>query len=229
MNIAVLMHVPFEDEGAIAHWAAEGGHRIERFRLFEGRPLPGPEEFDMFVAMGGPMGAEDDQEHPYLPAERELLAQIARSGRPVLGICLGAQLLSLALGGQVTRNKQPEIGFFGVEMTDEGLAHEVFHGFPRSFEALHWHGDTFSIPDGAVHAASSIACAYQAFVHGERAVGLQFHLEAAPATLDRLLAHCADELVDAPFVQDRETLLANERHFNDMNRLLYGLLDRLAR
>ena len=102
----------------------------------------------------------------------------------MLGVCLGAQLVADVLGGQVSRGEHPEIGWYTVELTETGRAIPVFAGFPERFTALHWHGDTFAIPPGAVHVASSEACANQAFTHdGGRVVGLQFHLEETRESL----------------------------------------------
>ncbi|MGE4292562.1 MAG: type 1 glutamine amidotransferase [Desulfovibrio sp.] len=228
MKIKALMHVPFEGPAAIADWAHEAGHELEEVHLFSGAALPRPEDFDLLVCMGGPMGAADDEEYPFLPLERELLAETVRQGKPVLGICLGAQLLSLALGGELSRNRQPEIGLFPVQLSDAARELDLFKGFPDSFDALHWHGDTFSIPRGATLAASSVACAHQAFVHGKNAVGLQFHIEATPASLESLIAHCGDELVEGDFVQSAETLRAPAPELAAMNPLHFGLLDRLS-
>ncbi|WP_022660420.1 type 1 glutamine amidotransferase [Paucidesulfovibrio longus] len=228
MKIKTLMHVPFEGPAAIADWAAEGGHSLDETHLFDGARLPEQGEFDLLVCMGGPMGAADDEQYPFLPPERALLAETVRLGKPVLGICLGAQLLSLALGGALSRNRMPEIGVFPVQLSEKAQELELFKGFPESFDVLHWHGDTFSIPAGATLAASSVACAHQAFVHGKNAVGLQFHIEATPASLERMIEHCCDELQEADFVQSAETLRAHAPALAAMNPLLFGLLDRLA-
>lgn len=229
MKIKVLMHVPFEGPAAIADWADEGGHVLDEVHLFDGESLPEQDEFELLVCMGGPMGAADDAEYPFLPRERELLAATVRLGKPVLGVCLGAQLLSLALGGTLARNRVPEIGVFPVQLTPEARDLELFKGFPDSFGALHWHGDTFSIPEGAVHAASSLACANQALVYGSNAVGLQFHIEATPESLESIIANCGDELLrGGDFVQSAEALRAQAEELRGMNPLLFGLLDRLS-
>lgn len=232
MRIKALMHVPFEGPAAIRDWADESGHTLDEVHLFTGAELPPQEDFEMLVVMGGPMSADDDEGYPAFPSERDLILETFHLGKPVLGICLGAQLLSLALGGTLSRNRTPEIGVFPVELSDAARQLELFSGFPDSFEALHWHGDTFSIPEGAVHVASSVACANQAFVHMGQgygmAVGFQFHVEATPASLDDMIMHCGDELQENDFVQSTETLRSHVESLEAMNGLLFGLLDRLA-
>ena len=228
MRIHVIQHVPFEGPAAIADWAARRGDELRITHQYKGEGLPAPAQFDLLVSMGGPMGANDDLQHPWLTEERDLLRRTAAAGVPVLGICLGAQILCTALGGTVTRNPVPEIGFFPVRLTNEGKDAPALRGLPDIFGPLHWHGDTFSIPEGAIHAASSIACSAQAFVHGKSAVGLQFHLEATAASLNALIEHCGDELVEADTVQSAEGLRADMGVLKTDNELLFRLLDNLA-
>jgi GMP synthase (glutamine-hydrolysing) len=145
----------------------------------EREALPDWREFDAVLAMGGPMGADDDADHPWLSDEKQLVREVVEAGRPFLGVCLGVQLLASAMGGRVRTMDAPELGLLPVELTPEGRRHRLFEGVDDPFPSLQWHGDTFDLPEGAVRLASSPA-ANQAFQVGERGFGIQFHLEVTP-------------------------------------------------
>ncbi len=226
MRIHALQHVAFEDMAAIKDWAREKGHETAATLLYENQPLPGLDDLDMLVVMGGPMNIYEYEKHPWLKAEKQFIAEAVRSGKPVLGICLGAQLMADALGGKVTRNEQKEIGWFPVSILPD--APLPFSALPRTFTAFHWHGDMFSIPPDAVRAAESEACANQAFAWGERAVGLQFHLETTGESMNRLIDNCADELVDGEFIQSRKQMLARTDDLAKANQILWTLLGELV-
>ena len=229
MRLHAFYHVPFEEVGAIGLWAAERGHEVVSTSLYADETPPSPADYDMLVVMGGPMGAYDEKEYPWLAAEKKAIEAGVASGKPVLGVCLGAQLLSVVLGGSVSRNPVPEIGWFKVNMTPEGLAEPVFAGFPESYYAFHWHGDTFAIPPGAVHAASSAACANQAFVYKHKVVGLQYHLETTPMGMQNLIKHCAaDVALPGPTVHHPKQMHAGREVFKDIKALTYQFLDALA-
>jgi GMP synthase-like glutamine amidotransferase len=229
MRLHALQHVPFEGVGAIAAWAADRGHTLATTHLYAGEIPPPVGEYDLLVVMGGPMGVYDEQDHPWLAGEKKAIEAAVAGNKAVLGICLGAQLVAVVLGGAVTRNPVPEIGWFKVTLTPEGQAEPVLAGLPESFYAFHWHGDTFSIPSGAVHAASSAACPNQAFVYKGKVIGLQFHLESTPATMQNLIKHCAaDVALPGPTVHHPKQMHAGREAFKDIKAYLFGLLDALA-
>ena len=145
--------------------------------LDRGQELPDWDTFDGVLAMGGPMGAGDDAEYPWLEAERRLVADAVGEGLSFLGVCLGVQLLAASLDARVYSAEQAEVGLLEVELTAEGRDDRLFAGFDERFVALQWHGDTFDLPPGAVRLASSPLASNQAFRVGERAYGVQFHLE----------------------------------------------------
>ena len=132
---------------------------------------------------------------------------------PVLGICLGAQLIADVLGARVYANEHKEIGWFPVERADSAGTTEVGRAFPESLEAFHWHGDTFDLPDGAVHLARSAICENQAFLHKGRVLALQFHLETTRETAEMLIENCRDELDGGPHVQSAEFMLSSDARF----------------
>jgi GMP synthase-like glutamine amidotransferase len=131
MRIACLQHVPFEGPGNIARWALERGHSITTINLFDGRPVATFENFDTLVVMGGPMSVHDESEHPWLVPEKHLVRQSIDSGRFVLGVCLGSQLIAEVLGSTVRRNRVKEIGWFPIRLRSEAAASRYFSGFPE--------------------------------------------------------------------------------------------------
>lgn len=226
MRMHCLRHVPFEDEAGIGNWATEQGYGLVASNPYAGEPLPEPGAFDWLVVMGGPMGVHDATDHPWLLQEKLLISQAVEQGKIVLGICLGAQLIADVLGAPVTPNEHKEIGWLPVRLNKEAADSPVFTGLPEEFTAFHWHGDTFARPTGAVQAARSKGCANQAFVFGERVVGLQFHLETTADSMERLLVNCAKEIIPGPFVQSAEEM---RRQSAAHLASLHGLLDTVLR
>jgi GMP synthase (glutamine-hydrolysing) len=173
----VLQHVAWEGPGLIAAEAEARGLRIE-VRLMDSKAgIPGPDEIAGLIVMGGSMGAYETDRYPFLIAECNLIAEMVRRNRPVLGVCLGAQLLAKALGARVFVGHQPEIGFGRVQLTEEGVKDAVLGPSGPSLPVFHWHRDTFDLPTGATLLASSDEYPHQAFRFGRYAYGLQFHVE----------------------------------------------------
>jgi len=171
---AVIQHVHHEPAALIGTLAAQRGITVDVRVIPNGGGLPNAADIDGLVVMGGPMGALDDTDHPNLPGERALLAAAVDRGIPVLGVCLGAQLLAAALGARVYRGPVYEVGLGEVEV----LADDPMLG-PAGAMApvLHWHHDTFDLPVGATLLARSTHYPHQAFRFGEQVWGLQFHVE----------------------------------------------------
>jgi GMP synthase (glutamine-hydrolysing) len=179
---AVVQHVSYEGPGLIGETLDGAGLAFDLVRIDLGAALPDPRSIAGLVVMGGPMGVHDTDSHPWLAAERELIRAVVDTGRPVLGVCLGAQQLAAALGAEVTTGPVAEIGLGEVQLTANGRRDPVFgpeYGglAETAIPCVHWHQDTFSIPDGAVHLAATGVFPIQAFRMGERAYGLQFHVE----------------------------------------------------
>lgn len=145
--------------------------------LYRGDRPPELREVSALIVLGGSMGAGDDDRHPFLPVLRSFIGRVVDAGIPFLGICLGGQLLSAATGGRVVSGRWEEMGTQRATLTGEGRNDRLFRGFPESFITFQWHHDSFDIPAGGVHLASSAACPHQAFRIGERAWGVQFHPE----------------------------------------------------
>jgi GMP synthase (glutamine-hydrolysing) len=178
-RLLALQHIACEPPAAFEDELRSRGLDLERVELDEGDPLPDWRGYAGTIVMGGPMGAYEDDAHPWLTAEKRMLREAVEAGHPVWGVCLGAQLLAAALGARVYPGAEPEVGLLDVELTDAGVADPVFATAPRRFPTLQWHGDTFDLPEGATLLASSPAYENQAFVYA-RAYALQFHLEVPP-------------------------------------------------
>lgn len=177
MRVLVLQHIACEHPGVFSAVSRERGVEQVAVEVDEGEPLPDWRRFDAVLAMGGPMGAGDEAEHPWLRAEKQLIADAVKAGVPLLGVCLGAQLLAAALGARVYAAERPEVGLLEVELTAVGRSDPLFAGIGDAFPSLQWHADTFDLPPGALQLARSPLVANQAFRVGGLAYGVQFHLE----------------------------------------------------
>lgn len=195
MQVLIIQHVAFEGPGSIAAWLQRRGV-VPSYRMLHDAAarLPDPAGFDLIVLMGGPMSVNDEAEHPWLVEEKRFLRAAIAAGAAVVGICLGAQLIASALGAPVRAGPEKEIGWFDIEAVAAGADALAVPGRMRVF---HWHGETFELPAGAVWLARSALTPHQAFQIGRRVVGLQFHPETTPETLESLIAHAGHELVEA--------------------------------
>lgn len=225
MRVHFLQHVPYEGLGSLQDWLQRGEHRITATRLYAGDSLPRPDAPDLLIVMGGPMGIHDEADYPWLIAEKRFLDAVLASQARVLGVCLGAQLLAERLGARVRPNPEREIGWFPVQRSPEVADTLLAGAMPAEFTAFHWHGDTFELPAGAVHLGRSEACANQGFLHADRVLGLQFHLEMTPAGAQGLVDCHRDQLGTGTFSQTETQLLAADEHFNQTNRLMAQLMD----
>ena len=229
MRIHWLQHVAFEGLGSIERWAREQGHALSCTRLFAGETQPPLDLFDLLIVMGGPMGVHDEEQYPWLQSEKVFLRLAMAAEKPVLGVCLGAQLLADVLGAEVTANKEKEIGWFPVER-EAAVPEQLAGMLPVRQTVFHWHGDTFALPPQAIRLYSSAACVNQAFVYADRGIGLQFHLETTPASAASLVENCRPELVPAPWIQTEEEILAASGEvFEGINRWMGALLEYLVR
>ncbi|RYY80071.1 MAG: type 1 glutamine amidotransferase [Moraxellaceae bacterium] len=235
MRIHVLQHVAFEGLGCIDHWVQSRQATVSFTRFFSSDKnyLPAIDAFDLLIVLGGPMSVNDQTQYPWLAQEKVFIQQAIAARKPVLGICLGAQLIAYSLGASVYANNLKEIGWFTVEALPN-LPEQAF-AFPRQATVFHWHGETFDLPAATIHLAKSAGCPHQAFQYQDYVIGLQFHLETTANTAAQIVAHCADELADEltknqPYIQSGAQILALTPQYSQaVNGLMREILDFLAR
>jgi GMP synthase-like glutamine amidotransferase len=181
--------------------------------MYTGEVIPSINDFDALVVMGGPMSVNDEKEISWLGPEKQLVHAAIGADKPVLGICLGAQMIADVLGAKVARMGYREIGYFPVSQICDDMASRFFKGLPAEFSALHWHGERFEIPAGAKRLARSEACDNQAFEYGS-ALGLQFHLEMNREILTNIIAQSnLEPSAEERFVQTKKIILKLEETY----------------
>ena len=228
MKLHFLQHVPFEDLGYISTWADQHNVAVTNTPLYAGGQLPSMDQFDTLVVMGGPMGVYDEKKNDWLKPEKRFIEKAISSNKPVLGICLGAQLIAEIAGAKVYAGKHKEIGFFDVKRTTSDENSDLFKGIASTFNAFHWHGDTFDLPDDAIHLAKSEVCQNQAFQIGDKVLALQFHLESTEQSIDTLITNCADELINAPYTQTPKQMRQQSSTIVNLNQLMGRIMDNLT-
>ena len=227
MRAHTLQHVPFEGLGSIEPWLLASGYELTFTRFFADDPIPSPEDIAFLIVMGGPMGVYDEACYPWLAAEKQFIRAVIDAGKPVLGICLGAQLIAVAMGAVVKPNPVKEIGWFDIQAVSDSSAAFCF---PETLEVLHWHGDTFELPANAIHLARSAACRHQAFQIGSHVIGLQCHLEVTTESVEALLTQCRGELVSGPFIQTEiEIRNRDAERYRTMHEVMARVLTFLSR
>ncbi len=227
MKIHSIHHVEFEGLGVIEKWIKNKNQSLSSTQLYASQNLPEINDFDCLIVMGGPMGIYDDKDYPWLTNEKKLIDKAIVAQKTVIGICLGAQLIADVLGAEVYPNKHKEIGWFPIELTSEGKSHPYLSDIPETFDAFHWHGDTFTLPDNAVHLAESSVCKNQAFAHGNNVLALQFHLEATPLSAAGITQNCSNELIDKPYIQSEKLILSDNSRFDEINKIMFTILDNI--
>ncbi len=203
--VLIFRHVPHEGPGFLADFLQEEGIPFELIAIDRGDPIPETPASPM-VFMGGPMSVNDPL--PWIAKELELIQKAHDRNIPMLGHCLGGQLIAKALGGEVVKNPVPEIGWFEVERIDNPVAEAWLDGLPRRFLAFHWHGETFTLPQGAAHILRSDHCENQGFALGDT-LALQCHVEMTAALVKTWAQLFKDEITPSPTVQSPEAMTAD--------------------
>nr|PZN69674.1 MAG: hypothetical protein DIU62_01985 [Pseudomonadota bacterium] len=210
-RLLVFQHVAAEPLGTLDALIRARGHRI-RFVNFHRHPdaQPNVDRYRGLVVLGGPMNVDEQHRHPHLKTELKAIEAALKQGKPVLGICLGAQLLAHVLGAPVRKHDQHEIGWYDLQTTEAGRTDPVLGVLGERAPVFQWHGRTFDLPSGAVHLARTETCEHQAFRFDRAAYGFQFHLEADEAMIGRWLTipSYREELEAAGLGHDAETIRA---------------------
>jgi GMP synthase-like glutamine amidotransferase len=225
-RVLAFRHVPFEGLGRIEPELLSHGIEFDYADLYASEPPASPADYDGLIFLGGPMSVNDDL--AFLRREEDYIRKAIDRGIPILGVCLGAQLVAHALGAQVRRNGVKEIGWYEVLLTPAGRDDPVFAAFRESETVFHWHGETFDLPPGAELLASSDRCRNQAFRIGKTLYGIQFHLEVTPAMI---AAWCLED-ENCGDVRELERPLdpaANSIKMAELARLTFGAWCKLVR
>lgn len=222
-KLLVCQHVAYEILGTLDPLLRRAGFRI-RYVNFGRYPdaVPRLDGYHGLLVLGGPMNVDQVDAYPHLATEIRLIHQALERSMPVLGICLGAQLIAAALGAQVRRNREKEIGWYDVSVTDDGRGDPVFSHFGATEKLFQWHGDTFEIPRGAVRLASSEVCPNQAFRYGDNVYGFQFHLEVDEPLVERWLnvpLHRAELAELAGRIDPEQIRRDTPHHIDQLKRL----------
>jgi len=228
MRIHCFQHVPFEGPAAFECWARGKGYSFKTTKFYEGETAPQLESLDWLIIMGGPMNIYEEEIYPWLVEEKRFIHHAISLGKTVIGVCLGAQLISDILGGRVIQGAYKEIGWFPITLSAEAMQSDVFGFLPNKITVLHWHGDTFYLPPGAIHLAKSEGCENQAFFYKNRVLGLQFHLETTQESLEQIAQNSKNDLIDGRYIQSEQEILSAGQHIQEINDALFGILDRLA-
>jgi GMP synthase (glutamine-hydrolysing) len=224
----VLQHAAPEGPGGIGDALRRADVATRIIHVYRGEPVPASLDADALVVMGGPMGVYEADQYPHLRDELRLIESALQQGRPLIGICLGSQLIAAALGARVYPSGRKELGWYPVTLTEAAATDALLGDAPRQFVALHWHGDIFDLPAGAVHLASSQMTAHQAFRYAENAYALLFHMEVTPPHLDAMMTAFADEIAEAGV--SSESMHADAaQHLATLQALGATVFDRFAR
>mgnify|MGYP000225700075 CR=1 FL=1 len=239
MRILCLQHDPLDGPGALLEWAETGGHVVSYCPICQSEPLPPLGSFDLLVSLGGPMGAYEEGKYPWLAEEKQYLREALASGKKILGLCLGAQLIADALGGRAFRHSCKEFGWQPIEPTEAGRewfgTSEVLEKDGKGiFYAFQWHGDTYTLPPGAVQLARNEATEQQAFLleghgpFGGKVLGTQFHLEWTEEMAREALAEPGVAPPSSPYVQSPEEILSDIALFDSAKKRFFALLDKFT-
>ncbi len=187
-TVLVLQHVLHEGTGSLTPLLQTAGFEIHTLRFWaDAKSEPAPQDPDGLIVMGGPMGVYEADKYRHLAWEKRVIQRAVKNNVPVLGICLGAQLIASALGARVYPSGVKEIGWYDLAPTGAAKKDLLFHHLKPNEKVFQWHGDTFDLPRGAVHLAFSPLCMNQAFRYGQRVYALQFHLEVDSAMIEAWL------------------------------------------
>lgn len=228
METYIFQHVEFEGPGILVPLLKARGHNIHIVKLYAGDPIPHEDDIGFAILLGGPMSVLDEASYPYFVREKELCKDMVQLGKPILGICLGGQMIASAFRAAILKSPEKEVGWFPIQWN----ACRGKHGTGiTTINALHWHGEMFMIPKEATKLASSEGCENQAFKLGS-AIAMQFHLEASPESVESMLKNCRDDYANTTgkFIQsEKEIRDFSAQYMKDANDFMEKIIDTMLK
>lgn len=233
-EVLVFQHDPFEDLGFFAEVLDKQGADYRVLRLFHGEmPADDWQHIGALIILGGPMNTGEEDRFPFLRWEKRIIRAAIDEAVPMLGVCLGAQLIAETLGAKIFHGPVKEIGWSQISITPHGQVDSLLGYLPESATVFQWHGDGFELPNGAIHLASSINYKNQAFRLGKSIYGLQFHLEVTPTMIERWIDERSKDLALAPYIIPDKILADTQNYAPTLKyygeRFLSEFVRRIAR
>ncbi len=228
MKVHWLQHLPFEGLGSMGEYFKQKNIPSTSTQFYLNQSLPSIDSFDWLIIMGGAMSAYDDAKFPWLTEEKIFIKKAIDAGKVVIGVCLGAQLIAASLDAKVYRNKNKEIGWFDLTPTKDAKNTILADCFLEKMEVFHWHGDTFDLPKGAIHLASSEATKNQGYIIDNRVIGFQFHLETTFEYAKALFDNFPDEIKSEKYIQNAEQVFSDLEKFKKINKVMSQILDAIT-
>ncbi len=224
MKVHFIQHVPFEIPGYITEYFVKEKNQSSVTQIFKNEELPDIDSIDFLVVLGGPMSANDEDKINWLTGEKKYIEKFLKTDKPLLGICLGAQIIANVLGAKISVNEEKEIGWFDIRQKVKIL------GGNDTEKVFHWHGETFDLPKGSTRLAESRICRNQGFKYGNNVCGIQYHLEMTPHSVDLILNNCRDDLTKGNYIQPEETIKELAAVYCERtNILMKNLLDNILK
>jgi GMP synthase-like glutamine amidotransferase len=225
----VIQHAATEGPGTIAPALRRFGLETHYVRIFKDERVPREVEgYHALIVLGGPMGVYEEAKYPFITDELYLVEKTLKAGLPLLGICLGAQVLAAAAGARVYRGRKKEIGWYPVRLTTEGQGDMLFLGLPEELNVFHWHGDTFDVPPGGTNLASSELYTNQLLRVGKNAYGIQFHLEVTSAMIREWIEMSGKEIKTLKMYPER-IIKESTDNINSLHRYSEAVFSRFLR
>lgn len=225
MRIQYIIHADFELPGIIETWAKQNQFTQKFCRPFAGEQLPSPDSFDLLIVMGGPQSPLSIAESPYLEDEISFIKEAIKVQIPILGFCLGAQLIGEALGARTERSPNKEVGVFPIELTKEGCEDNLLKDLPKQFSVVHWHNDMPGLTKESKVLAASRGCPRQIVRYSPYIYGFQCHPEATKQNIEAMISNCPGDLTTGKYVQSAEEFLSHD--FPAINNKMIQILDNL--